>query len=160
VDRTQLRFSTQGWRFVAGDYTGDSVDDLLAYHPSDGSVWVARNRLTDLDFVRVGTMAPAAGWTFTAGDFNGDSIADLSAYRSDGRVWTAQVRLALAAPNTGGNGNTSPQMQCAADAFFTYQACVQDASTDPDPTWRAFKIDRCTADYEDTLRSCVGVIAH
>ena len=30
-----------GWRFVAGEFTGDGLADLAAYHPNDGSVWVA-----------------------------------------------------------------------------------------------------------------------
>jgi hypothetical protein len=96
---------------------------------------------------------------FTAGDFNGDTIDDLSAYRSDGLVWTAQIRLALAAPNTTGSGTADPVMACAAQAFVIYQSCVLDASIDPHPASRSERVALCTAEYEDNLRRCVGVIA-
>jgi FG-GAP-like repeat/FG-GAP repeat len=34
-----------GWQFVSGRFTSAGADDLFAYHPSDGSIWIGDNRL-------------------------------------------------------------------------------------------------------------------
>jgi hypothetical protein len=28
-----------GWSFVTGNFSGNAIADVAAYHPSDGSLW-------------------------------------------------------------------------------------------------------------------------
>jgi len=32
-----------GWSFVAGQFAGSNLIDVVGYHPSNGSVWVGTN---------------------------------------------------------------------------------------------------------------------
>lgn len=84
--------------------------------------------------------------------------ADISAYRSDGIVWTAQLRLALAAPPTGNGRDPSSETQCVADRFIDYQACVFDATGIPDPSERSNAVNRCTSEFQREVRACVGIL--
>ena len=81
-----------GWKLATGgDFTGDGLGDVAAYHPSDGSVWVGRNNGSLFTFQRYGTVSPASGWTFVGGEFTGDWTADLAAYHpSDGSLYIAR----------------------------------------------------------------------
>jgi len=80
-----------GWKITAGDYTGDSRYDVMAYH-NNGSVWVARNIGGDFgNWVRWSTVAPAAGWSFDSGQYAGDGKHDLVGYHpSNGTIWVGR----------------------------------------------------------------------
>lgn len=83
------------WRLVAGRFTDPSRDDVVAYHPSNGSLWLARNTGAPFQFARWSTVQPADRWWFGAGDFTLSVGADLVGYHpSNGTVWVGR--------NTGG----------------------------------------------------------
>jgi hypothetical protein len=99
-----------GWSFVGGEFTGDSLTDLAAYHPSDGSVYVGRNTGSSFKFIQYATVSPAAGWSLVRGEFTGDNLADLVAYHpSDGSVYVGRnmgssfkfIRYATVSPAAG-----------------------------------------------------------
>lgn len=114
-----------GWSFFAGEFTGDSRDDLAAYHPSDGSVWVGRNRGADFDFRRYATVSPAAGWRFVAGDFTSDGLSDLAAYHpTDGIIWVGR--------NTGSSFTFTRYARVLASSDWTFTAGYFDGDEDLD----------------------------
>jgi hypothetical protein len=66
------------------------MSDLVAYHPSDGTVWTGYNTGSSFRFARTGRLVPSAGWSIMAGEFAGNSVFDVAAYHpSDGTVWVA-----------------------------------------------------------------------
>jgi hypothetical protein len=78
-----------GWVIGSGRFRGGSANDLLAYRPEDGSLWVGENMGDRFTFTqRWATVNPASGWQFTVGDFTGDGRADVAGYFSgNGTVW-------------------------------------------------------------------------
>jgi hypothetical protein len=88
-----------GWKFVPGQFADDgsgrTLDDLFAYHPSDGSVWVGRNTGSSFNFIHWNTIGTGNAWNFSAGYFKGDDVySDGVAYHpSDGSVWVMRNRL-------------------------------------------------------------------
>jgi hypothetical protein len=76
-----------GWTIVSGQFAGNSLADVAAYHPSNGSVWVGRNTGSKFSFTQYATLTPASGWVIVAGQFAGSSLADLMAYHpSNGSI--------------------------------------------------------------------------
>jgi hypothetical protein len=71
-----------GWRLDAGRLTQDERDDLLGYHPTNGSVWVGANTGDDFAFDQWATLEPADGWMVLAADVTGGGRADLVAFDS------------------------------------------------------------------------------
>ena len=47
-----------GWSFVTGNFTGNAIADVAAYHPSDGSLWVASTTGGDFLFTQLGDRRP------------------------------------------------------------------------------------------------------
>ena len=77
-----------GWSFVTGNFTGNAIADVAAYHPSDGSLWVGSTTGGDFLFTQWATVDPKTGWTILSGNFVGDAYDDLVAYHpSDGSIW-------------------------------------------------------------------------
>ena len=70
-----------------GRFNTDSLDDLAFYYPSDGSLWMGLNRVSDFKkIVLAGHITPRNGWTLIAGDrFRPDTNAldDILLYRPD-----------------------------------------------------------------------------
>jgi hypothetical protein len=77
-----------GWLLDTGDFDGDGRSDLVAYHPSDGSVAVGRTLASGaFSFSSWGTVSPTSGWQIAAGQFTGDSRSDIVLYHpSDGTL--------------------------------------------------------------------------
>jgi len=76
-----------GWRFCSGAFTGSGKDDVLGYHPINGTLWVRRAGPA-FGFEHWGTVSPADGWWFGAGDFAAGPDSDVVGYRpSDGSLW-------------------------------------------------------------------------
>ena len=71
-----------GWSFVAGDFTRDGLIDIVAYHPSNGSLWVGTNTGSSFSFSKWGSVFPSPNWNFVAGTFAGDNNTDLIGYSS------------------------------------------------------------------------------
>jgi len=68
-----------GWSFVTGNFTGNAIADVAAYHPSDGSLWVGSTTGGDFVFTQWATVDPKTGWTFVSGKFVGGAYDDLAA---------------------------------------------------------------------------------
>jgi len=80
-----------GWSFVAGQFAGDNKDDVVGYHPSNGSLWVGRNTGSAFSFTQYATVQPASGWSFVAGQFAGDNKDDVVGYHpSNGSLWVGR----------------------------------------------------------------------
>ena len=77
-----------GWVFDAGDFDADGRSDLVAYHSSDGTVWVGAALPTgSFAFSLWATVSPASDWQIAAGEFTGDSRSDVALYHpSDGTL--------------------------------------------------------------------------
>src|SRR5262249_41109961 len=59
-----------GWSFVTGRF-GSLYHDLVGYHPSNGSVWIAVNTFASLSSLQKwATVQPAAGWSFMSNRSN------------------------------------------------------------------------------------------
>ena len=87
-------FSTRtGWAtHIVGDFTGDGRDDIVSYHPSNGSWWVSRSTGSGLSTSRWATFSTRTGWaTHMVGDFNGDGRDDIVSYHpSNGSWWVSR----------------------------------------------------------------------
>ncbi len=83
-----------GWQITTGSFRGGTTDDLLAYQPGNGSLWLGRNAGDRFEFSsRSAIMEPASGWEFAAGDVTGSGPADVVGYSpSNGTVWVAENR--------------------------------------------------------------------
>jgi len=89
---------TTDWRFTTGEFTGDALDDVVGYHPSNGTVWVLRNTGTNFSAELRGSLAAALTGSIHAGDFDGDGSTDVAFYdagtgairvgRSDGSTFS------------------------------------------------------------------------
>src|SRR5439155_1737125 len=80
-----------GWSFVTGNFTGNALADVAAYHPSDGSLWVGSTTGGDFLFTQWATVDPASGWTFQVGDFTRNGRLDIVGhYTRDGSVWVGR----------------------------------------------------------------------
>ena len=66
-----------------GRFGGDDATDLVAYHPSNGTVWTGYNTGSSFSFLRTGRLSPVAGWSIVAGEFAGNSQFDVAAYNSE-----------------------------------------------------------------------------
>ncbi len=76
-----------GWSFDGGDFNGDGRTDLVAYHPSDGSLSVGLNSGASFEFSQWATTSPLTGWSLAAGDFDGNGRSDVLLYHpSDGTL--------------------------------------------------------------------------
>ena len=76
------------WTVLAGEFSGDGNDDVMAYHANNGSLWIGRNTGSSFVFSHWATVSPSAGWQFTVGEFSGEGDNDISAYHpSNGSVW-------------------------------------------------------------------------
>jgi len=77
-----------GWTLDAGDFDADGRSDVVAYHPSDGSLYVGRSLASgSFTFSHWGNVSPASGWQIAAGEFTGDSRSDVVLYHpSDGTL--------------------------------------------------------------------------
>jgi hypothetical protein len=88
--------TTSGWAaHLAADLTGDGHDELLSYHPSNGSWWVSS---VDADGNassprRFTTYRTRTGWdAHLAADVTGDGRAELLSYHpSNGTWWVTSV---------------------------------------------------------------------
>ncbi len=87
------------WQFATGEFSGDSLCDVVAYHPSNGSIWIGINTGSGFVFVRQATVSPAAVWEILAGDFGADGRDDVALYRSD----IGEIHVGL---NVGGSIST------------------------------------------------------
>ena len=77
-----------GWSLAAGAFNRGGTANLVAYHPSDGSVWLGTWGGSAFSFGRPTMLSPAAGWNMVTGDVDGDGKANLVLYHpSDGSVW-------------------------------------------------------------------------
>lgn len=79
------------WRFVAGRFTLDGLDDLVGYYSGDGSMWTGVNNGNGFTWTRWNAVGPPANWKFTVADIEGDGLDDLVGYYSgDGSMWVAK----------------------------------------------------------------------
>ena len=88
------------WKFLVGNFAGDSKPDLVGYHPSNGTLWTFTNTGSNFSVNKwYGTernpdgttknLDPPDRWTFLVGNFAGDSKPDLVGYHpSNGTLWT------------------------------------------------------------------------
>jgi FG-GAP-like repeat len=83
-----------GWQVDAGPLMGGPGSDLFAYHPSNGTLWVAENRGDRFEFTAPwATVEPADGWQFVVADTTGDGRADVVGYHAgSGAVWVGANR--------------------------------------------------------------------
>ena len=70
--------------FVAGDYNGDTLDDLAVYEEATG-VWSIRTLPGTA--LATGLAWGGPGFTAVAGDFDGDAISDLAVYNATSGQW-------------------------------------------------------------------------
>lgn len=80
------------WSFVAGDFTGDSLADIVGYYADmiegRGFLRVGTNTGSGFTFSLWAEVRPSSGWSFVAGDFAGDLRADIVGYHpSNGSLW-------------------------------------------------------------------------
>jgi hypothetical protein len=59
-----------GWSFVTGNFTGNAIADVAAYHPSDGSVWVGSTTGGDFVFTQWATVDPKTRLDFPRRQFS------------------------------------------------------------------------------------------
>lgn len=87
-------FGSDAEPVMTGDFNGDGRDDIIAFIPADGHVWVALSNGTA--FVDSRRWRSARFWTAPeiplVGDFNGDGRDDIAAFR---RGAGGGVRVAL-----------------------------------------------------------------
>jgi hypothetical protein len=84
------------WRFASGEFTSDALDDLVGYHPSNGTVWVLRNTGTGFASELRGSLAAGLPGSIHAGDFDGNGSTDVAYYASS----TGAVRVGASTGST------------------------------------------------------------
>ena len=79
------------WQFVAGNFTGSGLNELVGYHPDNGSLWVGKNTGSSFKFQKWATVTPADKWQFVAGNFTGSGLNELVGYHPDnGSLWVGK----------------------------------------------------------------------
>ncbi len=77
-------------------FEGDGLDDVLGYHPADGTVWAGRNTGTGsfaFGAAAVATVSPQPGWLFAGGRFWGTQIGGAAFYYpGDGSIYMTTSR--------------------------------------------------------------------
>jgi hypothetical protein len=82
--------TTEGWQtHVAGDLNGNGRDDLLSYHPANGTWWITTR--TDEGATRTSlltTYRTVDGWAaHVAGDLNGNGRDELMSFHPSNGTW-------------------------------------------------------------------------
>jgi hypothetical protein len=104
------------WTFLAGNFTGNSKQDLVGYHPLNGSLWVFRNATSHFSPGKwKENLSPPDSWVFLAGDFAGDSKQDLVGYHPSNGTLTV-------ATNTGSEFTTERWADLTSASTWTFFA--------------------------------------
>jgi hypothetical protein len=78
----------QGWLLAAGDFTGDTLDDLVGFQPSTGSVWLLENTGSGFDAEPWGSMTSSSIRALLVGDYDADGENDVLLYDdATGQLW-------------------------------------------------------------------------
>lgn len=73
---------------LAGDFNGDGRDDLAAYHPGQGTWWIALSQGDRFVTQSWGSPELHRGWSaYRVGDFNNDGRDDMAMYHGVTRTW-------------------------------------------------------------------------
>ncbi|HEX6381936.1 MAG TPA: N,N-dimethylformamidase beta subunit family domain-containing protein, partial [Acidimicrobiia bacterium] len=94
LDRWATLAPAAGWVIGAGRFHDAIQSDLLAYRPSNGTLWVGRNDGGVFTFTAPwATVSPPGGWQFTTGDVTGNGRSDVIGYQpGNGTVWVGENR--------------------------------------------------------------------
>jgi hypothetical protein len=94
LDRWATLAPAGGWVIGAGRFHDGTQSDLLAYRPSNGTLWVGRNDGGAFTFTAPwATLSPPGGWQFATGDVTGTGRSDVIGYHpGNGTVWVGENR--------------------------------------------------------------------
>ncbi|MEO0915362.1 MAG: N,N-dimethylformamidase beta subunit family domain-containing protein, partial [Pseudomonadota bacterium] len=80
-----------GWSIFSGNFTGAERDDLAAYHPSNGTLWLLQNmgdHFLPQRWDRGEGLRPRGGWQFVTAEVDGSGRSDLIGYHdATGVIW-------------------------------------------------------------------------
>jgi hypothetical protein len=80
--------TVSGWQtHLVGDFTGDGVDEVASYHPSNGSWWVSVADGRRWSTSRWARSAPPRWQAHLGGDLTGDGVDEIADHRANGSWW-------------------------------------------------------------------------